>query len=125
MSRDKQPMGDGFINVPKAKPSRLRRFTAWIAGFLLAGAIGFILLRILLAGDGERIQTLHNFSASPWLFLFRLTIYLLIWRYWEKLLHTWAPSLGRNHVRLSRRPLLVLLISYELFFASDIINLFI
>lgn len=112
----------GFTEKPHTKSPRLARFkrlAMWIAGCFIAAFASVIIMKIMLAGDGERIQNLHNFSQSSWLLLFRLGIYYLLWRNWKSVLALRVPTVTDELVRSSRRPLLVLIICYEVFFASN------
>ena len=108
-----------------AKTSKVKKLCCWVMCSLLTMLAGLLVLRILLSGDGERIQSLQAFSNSSWLLLFRICLYFLIWFYWEKLLSLFIKNLTPELVRHTRRPLLILLTGYELFFASNIIDKFI
>lgn len=107
------------------KPStmgKVKKLALWLVGIFLTVFIGLLLLRVLLAGGGERIESLHAFSNSPWLLLFRIFIYVSLWFCWGKLLAMFIKNCNLELVCVTRRPLLVLLISYELFFASNVIG---
>lgn len=113
----------GFTQNPQTKPqrhARIKRLTIWIAGCFIAVFASVIIMKIMLAGGGERIQNLHDFSQSTWLLLFRLCIYFLLWRNWKRVLDLRLPNVTDELVRSSRRPLLVLIICYEVFFASNV-----
>lgn len=115
----------GLAHKPQTKSPRLARFkrtTMWIAGCFIAAFASVIIMKIMLAGDGERIQNLNNFSQSSWLLLFRLCIYFLLWRNWKKVLELRLPAVTDELVKSSRRPLLVLIICYEVFFASNVLQ---
>ena len=114
-----------LAHKPQTKSPRLARFkrlTMWIAGCFIAAFASVIIMKIMLAGGGERIQNLNNFSQSPWLLLFRLCIYFLLWRNWKKVLELRLPNVTDELVRSSRRPLLVLIICYEVLFASNVLQ---
>lgn len=107
------------------KPStigKVKKLALWFAGIFLTVFVGLILLRVLLVGGGERIESLHAFANSPWLLLFRIFIYVSLWFCWGKLLAMFIKNYNPELVRVTRRPLLVLLISYELFFATNVIG---
>lgn len=115
----------GFAQKPQTKSprnARIKRLTMWIAGCLIAAFASVIIMKVMLAGGGERIQNLNNFSQSPWLLLFRLCIYFLLWRNWKRVLELRLPTVTDELVRSSRRPLLVLIICYEVFFASNVLQ---
>lgn len=115
----------GLAHKPQTKSPRLARFkriTMWIAGCFIAAFASVIIMKIMLAGGGERIQNLNNFSQSSWLLLFRLCIYFLLWRNWKKVLELRLPTVTDELVRSSRRPLLVLIICYEVLFASNVLQ---
>lgn len=115
----------GLAHKPQTKSPRLARFkriTMWIAGCFIAAFASVIIMKIMLAGGGERIQNLNNFSQSSWLLLFRLCIYFLLWRNWKKVLELRLPNVTDELVKSSRRPLLVLIICYEVFFASNVLQ---
>mgnify|MGYP007112224650 CR=1 FL=1 len=115
----------GLAHKPQTKSPRLARFkrlTMWIAGCFIAAFASVIIMKIMLAGGGERIQNLNNFSQSSWLLLFRLCIYFLLWRNWKKVLELRLPNVTDELVRSSRRPLLVLIICYEVLFASNVLQ---
>lgn len=115
----------GLAHKPQTKSPRLARFkriTMWIAGCFIAAFASVIIMKVMLAGGGERIQNLNNFSQSSWLLLFRLCIYFLLWRNWKRVLELRLPNVTDELVRSSRRPLLVLIICYEVFFASNVLQ---
>ena len=108
-----------------AKPStrhKLKKFALWLIGILLTVLVGFLLLRILLAGGGERIESLYALASSPWLLVFRICIYVSLWYFWGKFLTMFIPKCSPELMRATRRPLIVLLVCYELFFASNVIG---
>jgi hypothetical protein len=115
----------GFTQKPQTKSSRLARFkrvTIWIAGCFIAAFASVIIMKVMLAGGGERTQNLNNFSQSPWLLLFRICIYFLLWRNWKSVLALRVSAVTDELVRSSRRPLLMLIICYEVFFASNFLQ---
>ncbi|WP_331351255.1 hypothetical protein [Cellvibrio sp. UBA7671] len=122
MSHNSSPFSDASEAAKSSKVHKLKRLALCLIGFLLTVLVGFLLLRILLAGGGERIESLHAFSSSPWLLLFRMSLYVSLWHFWRKLLAMFIKNCSQELVRVTRRPLLVLLICYELFFASNIIG---
>lgn len=94
----------------------------WCAGISLAFLIGAVLVKLLVTSDGERIQTLHDFASSPWLIVFRVTVYAGLWFYWSELLKLFLGQYRPTLVTVTRRPLLILLMGYELLFASDLLG---
>lgn len=115
----------GLAHKPQTKSPRLARFkriTMWIAGCFIAAFASVIIMKIMLAGGGERIQNLNNFSQSPWLLLLRLCIYFFLWRNWKRVLELRLPTVTDELVKSSRRPLLVLIICYEVFFTSNFLQ---
>jgi len=111
-------------NLHGAAPtsSRIKKWLYWSAVSVLTLFIGLLLVRGMLVSDGERIQSLHEFAASPWLFVFRLSLYFFLWYFWGRLLSLSIKDADPNLVRITRRPLVILLVVYELLFASDVIN---
>lgn len=122
MSHNSTSFSGTSAKVKSSAMPKLKKFAFWLVGIFLTLFSGFLLLKILLAGGGERIESLHEFASSPWLLLFRIVIYVSLWHFWGKLLAVFVKDCSLELVRVTRRPLLVLLICYELFFASNIIG---
>lgn len=122
MSHNHPPLYDPAVTKKLSKSGKLKKLFYWFALCLLTIFVGLLLLRVLLAGGGERIESLHAFADSPWLLLFRIILYFLIWLFWEKLLSLCIKNTSPELVRHTRRPLLILLLGYELFFATNIIG---
>ena len=102
--------------------SRVKKLFIWCAGILLTMIIGLLLVQAMLASGGERIQSLHDFATSPWLFVFRLILYGTLWYFWAWILSQFMPNADAEIAQLTRRPLVILLVAYELFFASNVLN---
>ena len=104
-------------------PSLLKqsiKFSLYFIGLLIAI---FALTRLglgLIGTQSDIINSLNDLSASPFIIIFRLVIYILIFGYWKKLLRGISPNLSERFISASRRPLLILIILYELFIVQQL-----
>lgn len=94
----------------------------WCAGIVVAVALGLLLVRGMLASGGEHVQSLRDMAVSPWLLVLRLTLYASLWHFWSKILALFINIVDPQFAQLTRRPLAILLVSYELLFASNVLN---
>lgn len=97
-------------------PSLLKqsiKFSLYFIGLLIAI---FALTRLglgLIGTQTDILNSLNNVSNSPFIAFFRLAIYILIFWYWKKLLNRINPNLSERFISSSRRPLLILIVMYE------------
>ena len=81
---------------------------------------GIICVAVLNGVKPERVEAIAH---SPYLFIFRITIYALIWIRWSSLVQSLSNKpVNNSAISVSRRPLLVLIIAYELLLPTDLVG---
>ncbi len=90
-------------------------FLLMIIGLLLLLRIGFS----LIGTNADQLKAMQEWRHSPVVLLIRFFIYSVIWLSWPALMRKFKPDLTDGHIKASRKPLIILLIVYELIFARD------
>lgn len=73
-----------------------------------------------LAGtQPEQFALLESIASSPLLIVIRLCVYALLVVYWGALLRRYNPALTDAFIKASRRPLIILIVLYELVIVRD------
>ena len=82
----------------------------------------YVLTRLGLGLAGtqpEQFALLENIANSPFLIVIRLCVYALLIVYWSALLRRYNPTLTDAFIKASRRPLIILIVLYELVIVRD------
>jgi hypothetical protein len=106
-----------------SKPSSLVKKTGkavlLFVGMLIA-LFALTRLGVGLAGTRpEQFALLESIATSPLLIVIRLCVYVLLFIYWSALLRRYNPSLSDAFIKASRRPLVILIVLYELVIVRD------
>lgn len=90
----------------------------------IALIIALVFIATTLVATGVlSVESLHRLANSPVWLIFRLCWYALFWFGWKTFMTTMGITHDESLIRKSRRPLLVLFIVYECFFANNIVQL--
>jgi hypothetical protein len=110
-----------FPDIPQTKPSATRKHVKLVSVVMVVTL--FAIAIVLVASGVLSVQTLHHLANSPVWMIVRLTLYVALWFGWEKMVVSMGVTHNENVIRHSRRPLLVLLVVYECFFANNVITM--
>lgn len=105
------------------KPSLAKRGFKHLLWLILSFILLIIMVKIglsLLGTQAEQIETLNRWKESSVLILIRYSLYVALWFCWRPLLLQMNPKLPEAFIKASRRPLIVLILAYELFIARDL-----
>jgi hypothetical protein len=108
------------------KPSLTKRSVKHLLWFLLSFILLIFIVKMglsLIGTEEEQIETLIRVKNSPWLMWVRYGLYALLWFGWRPLLLQLNTKLREEFISASRRPVIALILMYELFIARDVIRL--
>ena len=108
------------------KPSLAKRSVKHFLWFLLSLILLIFVVKIglsLIGTESEQIETLNRVKNSAWLVWIRYALYALLWFGWRPLSLQLNPKLPEEFISASRRPVVALILMYEIFIARDVIRL--
>ncbi len=95
-------------------------------GLVVTIAVLFLCLwfgAIMMGVSPNQIESIGRLADSRWVLAIRWMLYLGLWFSWGHILRSSSPKITDVQIAVSRRPLFVLMLGYELFVASDLIGL--
>ncbi|QEY16054.1 hypothetical protein D0C16_08705 [Cellvibrio sp. KY-GH-1] len=108
------------------KPSLVKRSFKHLLWFILSFILLFVFVKMglsLMGTEAEQIETLNRVKHSAWLVWIRYALYALLWFGWRPLLLQLNSKLPEEFISASRRPVIALILMYEIFIARDVIRL--
>ncbi|QEY15961.1 hypothetical protein D0C16_08230 [Cellvibrio sp. KY-GH-1] len=105
------------------KSSLAKRGFKHVMWLFLSFVLLIIIVKIglgLIGTEAEQIEMLNRWRDSGWLIWIRYAIYAVLWFGWGPLLRQFNKELSDAMIKASRRPLIALIVLYEIFIARDL-----
>jgi hypothetical protein len=110
-----------------SNPSTIKKTAKVVAVFFVTLIALIVMTRIglgLVSTQSNLVGALDALTASPFILIVRLSVYTGLYFGWPHLLRIANPKLSDSFIKSTRRPLIVLIVLYEILFVQKWLSIF-